>query len=357
MMDYHNINKTVYKVNDFLSWQRSGSLILSPSFQRRSVWPSTAKSYFIDSVAQGLPVPLIFLREKTDLKTLEPQREIVDGQQRLRTLISFIEPKLLKDYEKKRDEFFVKKSHNSVIADKSFKQLDEKTRARLLNYEFSVHVLPSNTEDAEILQIFARMNSTGIKLNYQELRNAEFFGAFKQAVYRLAFEQLNRWREWGIFIETEIARMIEVEETSDLVFTMLSGVHTKSQPNLDKLYRGNEDRFKLEKEVSTIFRTVMDKIDDTFGKRIPDTVFHKRPMFHTLFTFYFDLMYGLGKPLEKVKMRSLPSKTAKALLKTSQKIENGPLTKKLEKILRGATGNLESRKIRLQFLRQMLKNA
>lgn len=32
-----DITKTVYKVGDFVSWQRSGALVLSPSFQRRPV--------------------------------------------------------------------------------------------------------------------------------------------------------------------------------------------------------------------------------------------------------------------------------------------------------------------------------
>lgn len=32
------INRTVFKVSDFLSWQRIGSLELNPNFQRRSVW-------------------------------------------------------------------------------------------------------------------------------------------------------------------------------------------------------------------------------------------------------------------------------------------------------------------------------
>jgi len=38
------------------------------------------------------------------------------------------------------------------------------------------------------------MNSTGYKLSKQELRNAEFYGEFKQTMYALANEQLNRWR-------------------------------------------------------------------------------------------------------------------------------------------------------------------
>ncbi len=231
-----NIAKTVYKVSDFLSWQRSNALSLSPSFQRRSVWPVAAKSFLLDTVVRGLPMPIIILREQTNLETLEPLREVVDGQQRLRTMISFIEPELLKDFDQKRDSFVVTKTHNKDIAGKTFRQLSPDMRKRILGYDFSVHVLPSDTDDRQVLQIFARMNATGVKLNEQELRNAEFYGAFKTLAYELAYEQLNRWREWNIFSEMEIARMIEVEETSDLISLMLNGIHGKSQPALDKVF-------------------------------------------------------------------------------------------------------------------------
>jgi len=71
----------------------------------------------------------------------------------------------------KRDSFVVTRTHNRDIAGKTFRQLSADIRKRILAYEFSVHVLPSDTEDRQVLQIFARMNATGVKLNDQELRN------------------------------------------------------------------------------------------------------------------------------------------------------------------------------------------
>ena len=79
-----NITRTQYKVSDFLNWQKSDLLVLSPKFQRRSVWRPGAKSYLLDTIIKGYPIPIIFLREqKTDLTTLKHKREVVDGQQRV----------------------------------------------------------------------------------------------------------------------------------------------------------------------------------------------------------------------------------------------------------------------------------
>ena len=348
-----NIEKTVYKVSDFLSWQRSGSLTLSPSFQRRSVWPKAAKSYLIDTVVRTLPMPLIFLREQTNIKTLEPIREVVDGQQRLRTLIAYIEPTSLKDYGPTKDSFVVSKTHNSQISGKTFSQLDEETRKRILNYSFSVHVLPSDTDDREILQIFARMNATGVKLNNQELRNAKYYGAFKSLSYELAYEQLTRWRSWKVFSENDIARMIEVEETSELIRMMLEGVQGKSQSALEKIYGKYESEFPNEEEVARRFRLVADKIDETFGDQIKSTAFSRKVLFHTLFTFYYDLMFGFDPKLEKKKVKSVSLQISTVLKEASDQILHGQLSEALAKVLRGATGNPGSRRVRLNFLREV----
>ena len=46
------MTRTLYKVSDFVSWQKTKTLILSPSFQRRPVWKLGAKSYLIDTVVK-----------------------------------------------------------------------------------------------------------------------------------------------------------------------------------------------------------------------------------------------------------------------------------------------------------------
>jgi uncharacterized protein with ParB-like and HNH nuclease domain len=111
-------------------------------------------------------MPVIMLREhKTNLSKLEPSREVVDGQQRLRTLFSYIDSSLLKDYKKERDEFEIESDHNPDLAGKTFSQLSNDLKQRILDYQFSVQILPTGIDDREVLQIFARLNATGVKLN------------------------------------------------------------------------------------------------------------------------------------------------------------------------------------------------
>jgi hypothetical protein len=352
-----SIQKTVFKVSDFLSWQRIGSLLLSPAFQRRPVWPAATRSLLIDTVVKGIPVPIIFLRERTDLRTLEPQREVVDGQQRLRTLISFIEPTALKDYEESRDAFVVRKSHNAEIAGKAFRQLPDPIKRTILDYEFSVHVLPSNTDDRQVLQIFARMNSTGYKLNGQELRNAAWYGTFKRTAYDLAYEQLSRWRSWGVFSEIDIARMIEVEETSDMMVTVIQGLHGKRQKLLNDTYKKYDEEFPHADEVARRVRETMDRVEDSVGEDLRSLAFSRKSLFNTLFTFYYDLMYGLGSQLRSSRPARTGDEVAQAVRVASGRISSGDLPEDLSKILRGATGDLGSRRKRFEFLKRTLQRA
>lgn len=315
------LNKTTYRVSDFISWAKNGNLQLSPSFQRRPVWKKDAKSYLIDTIIRGLPIPIIFMREKrSDLISLEPQREIVDGQQRLRTILSFIDTNLIQNVTNE-DIFFVKKIHNKEIANKSFKELDNEKKQLLLDYEFSVHILPPDVSDAEVLQIFARMNSTGVKLNNQELRNAEYFGEFKSSMYNLAAEQLQRWREWNIFSESAIARMEEVEFTSDLAMLIMSGIKAGTKKNLNEFYKQNDQKFKNKKEIEKRFRNIMDQIEDIFNDDISETIYSKLTFFYPLFAVLYDKKYGSGeiKPIKKT--RSIEKKCIERIKYLSKREE------------------------------------
>ena len=236
-MKFFDVTRTQYKVSDFLSWQRAGTLLLSPNFQRRPVWKKGAKSYLIDTIVRGLPIPILFIRDRpADLNNFEPIREVVDGQQRIRTVISYIAPNLLEDFDESRDLFTVSRLHNKELAGKKFEQLSDDIKRRILDYEFSVHVLQPGTDDREVLQIFARLNSTGTKLNPQELRNAEYFGEFKTSMYETAFRHFSRWIAWEVFSEDNISRMDEVEFTSEFTIYMLQGISAKSKPMLNGIY-------------------------------------------------------------------------------------------------------------------------
>lgn len=56
-----------YSIRELYESYNRKEIVLSPKFQRRPVWEYKAKSYLIDSILKGLPIPRIFIREKQTL--------------------------------------------------------------------------------------------------------------------------------------------------------------------------------------------------------------------------------------------------------------------------------------------------
>jgi hypothetical protein len=353
--------RTQYRVGDFVTWMREGTLELNPNFQRRPVWKKGAKSFLIDTIVRGLPIPIIFLRDlRSDLKSLKASRDVVDGQQRIRTIFSFIDSSLLKNanppYDPGRDEFRIIKSHNKELADMSFDDLPKEYKQRILDYQFSVHSFPADTDDREILQIFARMNATGVKLNAQELRNAEFYGEFKTKAYELAAEQLNRWRDWRVFSPDQIARMNEVELTSEFMLLIMRGISQRNNKSLSFIYEEFDEDFPEETEVAARFQKTFGTIESMYTKEELSVLFSRRPIFYALFAAVYDKQFGLykgtGEPpkIKAVKGATISPKIASIIRSAGERIRNGKAPRKVLKALRGATGNAQERRILTEYL-------
>lgn len=352
--------RTQYRVSDFVTWQRDGALELNPNFQRRPVWKKGAKSYLIDTILRGMPMPIIFLRDlRTDINTLTAKRDVVDGQQRIRTIFSFIDPKLVPKYDPSRDDFMISATHNKELGNHTFAQLTKENKQRILDYQFSVHSFPADTDDREILQIFARMNSTGVKLNHQEIRNAEFFGPFKKIAYEIATEQLNRWRDWRVFIPDQIARMNEVELSSEFMLLIINGILGKDNKTIDRYYKkyDPERSFNDGPEVAQRFRSTFGVIDSLVQQDTIKKFFNNRTLFYALFATVYGLQYGLrsptkeDQPLARAKAKPIKTAVIEHIRNAGARIAaQDRIPERVSEALRGATTDPGSRKAVIKFL-------
>jgi hypothetical protein len=352
-----NITRTNFRVADFLSWQKGGELQLSPAFQRRSVWNKSQKSFLIDTVVRGLPIPIVFIRDSINLEDRTSIKEMVDGQQRIRSLLAFVDPSCLPDYDPTRDAFTLRTVHNGPLADKPFERLPTSVQRDILAYEMSTHILPLEFEDREVLQVFARMNSTGLKLAPQELRNAQFAGDFKTVAFELATEQLDRWRSWRVFTEDQISRMKEVEVVSDLLMNIVNGLTGKTQKRIDKFYADHEAEWKDGTGVATRFRHTMETIDKLLGSSFRSTAWRSEVNFFTLFCVVYDLEWGLGANLTKKVPSKLPSDTRKRVLEIGRDLREGNVPKKVLDAMQRASADLGRRRTRFEYVKHALETS
>jgi uncharacterized protein with ParB-like and HNH nuclease domain len=269
-----------YTTLDFLHWHEGGTLEITPKFQRRGVWNRAAQSYLIDTLLLDLPIPPIYLRIVQNNSQKAILREVVDGQQRINAVLSFVQNK-----------FSLSKNIESPFVGKRFSELAKREQEKILHYSFTCEIF-YGADDRDVLKIFARLNTYSVKLNDQELRNGRFFGDFKQTVYDLGFEHLEFWRRRRIFSELNIARMNEVELTSELMIAMIDGVQDKKK-TIDHYYEKYDDQFSGRARFVRRFRETIDEINDSLGEILRETEFRRPPLFYSLFLAVCHRTYGV----------------------------------------------------------------
>lgn len=161
---------------------RSELFLVNRRYQRKLVWGVDEKRAFIDSLANGYPVPL-FLFAKNDYKDLE-RFEIIDGLQRLNAVFSFIE----NGYAFENGCFFdlASTAITKDLLDKGIVQqklpiLERSICVKIVSYElpFSIY----DEKDSNIIdEVFRRINSNGQHLSRQEIRQAGATSNFAELV-------------------------------------------------------------------------------------------------------------------------------------------------------------------------------
>lgn len=269
-----------FSISDLYDWynQSPTQLVLNPKFQRRAVWSPQSKSYLINTILLGLPLPIFFLRQNTDPMTRKTIREVVDGQQRLRAIFDFID-----------NGFQLRKVQNEEYGGRYFSELPTEIQSDFLSYELTVNVLV-DLDDKDILDIFARLNSYGVKLNSQELINAKYFGYFKQLVFSLGFDFTKYWEINKIFSNANIMRMKEAEFVSELLVVMLDGIQDLKA--IDKYYAKYDEVFDNRIEVADHFEQTMDYIANLYDGNFSNTSYSSSPLFYSLYTAIYHLNYG-----------------------------------------------------------------
>ena len=270
-----------YSVRDFEEWQQRGQLSLSPKFQRRSVWNTKAKSYLIDTIIRGKPIPKLYMRQDINPKTRRTIREIVDGQQRLRTVLAFLQ-----------DAFRISRTHNEEYGNRYFSDLHEEAQGHILRYEFSVDLL-QDMPDNEVYDVFARINTYSERLKAQELRNAQWFGEFKSSAYSLAGEFLTFFENNQVFSQKSILRMSEAQFLSELLLATCEGIREGSKRVIDKAYADYDDEFDGRRTREARLRTTLDVMGAIFGSDLSDTCFRATRFMYPLFCAIYHMKFAL----------------------------------------------------------------
>lgn len=149
---------------ELFSQKLSSKEIVIPDFQRQYVWPIKKASKLIESFLLGLPVPQVFLYQEASKRDLL----VVDGQQRLLSSWFFLRGTLLDE-----TTGFRLRGVKQKWEGKNFEELDEGDKRRLKNYILRATIFEQidPADNKSVYEIFERLNTGGMPLTEQEVRN------------------------------------------------------------------------------------------------------------------------------------------------------------------------------------------
>lgn len=182
--------------------KRPNWMDLRPFYQRRPRWDKVRQSKLIESFIMNMPVPPLFVYE-SDLA----KYEVMDGQQRITALLDFYTNKLelqgLEQWPELNDRIY------DTLPSEIRKGLDR----RSISYIVLLKESTATSEDEELLrqEVFERLNTGGISLAHQEIRNALYQGKFNILLLDLTKNDTFR-RIWGMPPYSEEAEKKRAEE-------------------------------------------------------------------------------------------------------------------------------------------------
>lgn len=242
---------TNLKISWFKKEDNADNLDLSPQFQRRSVWSDEQCSYLIDTILNKLPIPEIYFRSSSSPDG-STKYEIVDGQQRIRSILRFGS----NDLELVGDEVGAK------WLNKSFENLSDSAKIGFWDYEIVARDV-SGASDIEIRDLFKRLNIHSVVLNDQELRHAQYSGKFLKTVENLADNDW--WIKNKIVNLRQVRRMEDVEFVSELLVGIVAGPQDKKK-TLDEYYQNYERSMPDQMNWTKKFEDTINLIDQVISK-------------------------------------------------------------------------------------------
>lgn len=269
-MDY--LKSTTHTIAWFRDAFVNGQLDLEPVFQRNPVWKAPQKSFLIDTILRGYPIPELYVQESVSAEG-EQKYTVVDGQQRIRACLEFLDGEFALGAYTPRVE-----DEQPLREGDYFEKLPAELKKRVWNYDFVVRTLPE-TSEAQLRAIFRRLNRNVFALNSQELRHATYFGGFISLVEEMA--EFEYWGTTGVFTPNDVRRMLDVEFVAELTIGYLHGPQNK-KVSLDKYFAAYEEEFSHEREIRRAFTRVTGELREVLPD-ISTTRWSKKSDFYTLF--------------------------------------------------------------------------
>lgn len=175
-VSFDNYDITVRQLFDMIA---ENQIELQPEYQRHFIWDDVRQSQLIESIFLGIPVPNLFMATNPDSTW-----EVIDGLQRLTTIVNFLgNDQLIRKTNLKGKKLKLKglekvSSMNGFV----YEELPRSVQLTFMTRPVRVTVLNDKSDLSVRYDLFERLNTGGVVLHPQEIRNCVYLGEFKDFI-------------------------------------------------------------------------------------------------------------------------------------------------------------------------------
>ncbi len=278
-----NFNDNKKTVTEIVRMFKDGQLVVDDSYQRRSVWSEKDRVRLIETILINLVIPeLFFWKADTDPETGISTTHIVDGQQRINAICSFIENGF-----KLKKQYLLDNGVKEKYSNKLFKDLDADTKKAFWNYQLMIIDIDPRASREDIITMFNRLNLTDYNLNDQEKRNS-LSGEFASLARELS--EIPIWTDENnhFFTKTDIKRMKDVEFCASLILLYKKGIIDQTnQKALNQAYEEMQTGYKEAEEDKLAICQVIEIIPKFVISDDIKKFLQRKAQLYTLFSVVF----------------------------------------------------------------------
>jgi len=244
-------------VRQLLDMVESGDIFVPPEYQRQFIWDPERQSTLIESVFLGIPVPSLFMATNADSTW-----EVVDGVQRLGTLSHFVASgKLLENINKAEPLTVQGLEKLTSLNDLKFEDLPKSLQLRFNTRPLRVTVLNDKSDLSVRFDLFERLNTGGVSLTPQEIRNCVYRGPFNDSIkelanypaFRAVIKVKDKQTNNGMYEEMALRFLAYLHHYTEFDHSVKEFLNT---------YMKNNQKSDLEKSMRQLFQKVFDTLNE-----------------------------------------------------------------------------------------------
>lgn len=252
-MRYHIEEWSIRKI---IELYENNKINLNPPYQRNEIWPIKVKQLLVESIKMNYPIPNIFLFQKENIF------EVVDGQQRVRSMVGF---------------------YKKLFKDLSGKYFSDDINKDFLEYKLAVVIIEEISDNESIEQYYALVNSAGLKINRPELLKAKYYETrFLTLLENIS--ALDDLQNLKLFTAISQNRMQDIDFIGELISLLKLGIKDK-KTGVDELFENDITQTEYDELYSKFIEllAIINKFNEVYP--IGETRYRQRNDFYTLFDF------------------------------------------------------------------------